>query len=625
MHNSLQDIIAIGSGFFVTLLLSLFLTRKAIKILPVFGLVDSSSRDDRRAHTGKVVTSGGIAMFLAFTIGSLLTCWLILPKCCLGAHIIYPLIPAAFVVILGVFDDKYEFKAKTKLIIQILAGILCFMLGFRIEFILGLAIPVYFSFVITLVWVLACINGFNLIDGIDGLAAGLGVISALTMGIFLFSIGLPESSMIMFLLCASCLGFLRYNFKDAKIFMGEAGSGFIGVTFAVVSISSSGKFTTISLLLVPLLAFGVPFFDTILAIFRRSLKKLMPKIDGKTSGAVFTADKEHIHHRLVVIFKNQRKATILLYLVSIVVCSLSLCLVFVQDYNQFTVVLTLVVVVVIIAKALSFLETRALLDLILSLTRKPKFLNSLVLLDKSSDFIIVGFVAYISNYLFLSDINKTIVGVCISLVCFGLIYVGFNKLRKIYWAKSTMAQYFYLIKALITFSLLMLVLDYYLFGRYMHFYSRDDVSEFIGKNLLNFSLVLLLMLAKKLAIKWVGDVGISIASSVYQGRRDNKKTLIYGTDILISFFRTELIREKANDTEIVGIITDNPVLKSKIVYGYKVLGGLLNIDSMVKKYSINSVLIASTSSKTRDLAYLVSYCRKNKIALKWITMKEDVV
>lgn len=620
MNRISPDIVAIVSGFLVTLLLALFFTRKAIAILPKFGLIDKPQRNCRRIHTREVATAGGIAMFLAFLIGAFLTFNVFLPHQSFEDRPLYFIAPIILVVIFGLLDDKFEFNALTKLVFQIIAGLFCFSIGIKIEAVLGLILPMPISLIFTVFWTVACINAFNLIDGIDGLAAGLGSISSITIGIFLFSIGSIEDSAMMFLLCASCLGFLRYNFKNAKIFMGDTGSSFIGITFAIVSIISSGKLSTFSLLLVPLLALGLPFFDTVLAVVRRTLKKILFKMeDSKDAINVFTADSDHIHHRFLGAFKDNSKVTLLLYLSSSVICALALCLVFIQDYNQFTVILTLVVIVVILGKILAFIETRFLMDLILSLTRKTKFLRFLLILDIISDFAIVGAVSYISNRLFINRWNKPLLEVCLSLVVLGLIYLSFPKLRKIYWAKSTLSQFFYLIKALVCFSLLMLILDYYFFGRYMHLYTRALYCLFIGENLLSFSLILLLISGKKLFIKWSGEIGQRIAYSSYQPTSDIKKTLIYGTDILVKYFRTDFIRKNSKDNKIVGIISDNIVLKSKIVYGYKVLGSLKNIDSLVQSYHINSILIDS-NVKESDLAYLKSYCQKHDIELKRISL-----
>ena len=182
-------------------------------------------------------------------------------------------------------------------------------------------------------WLIGITNAINLIDGLDGLAAGVSVVSCIAM--FLISIILKDidTEVITIILAGSILGFLPYNFNPAKIFMGDTGSTFLGFTLGVIAISGTLKaYTTISII-VPLLILGLPLFDTTITILRRIC----------TGRPVMEADRGHIHHKLIDMGFSQRQAVLLMYFASAL---LGISAVWITSIGQLSMLMTIVIIII---------------------------------------------------------------------------------------------------------------------------------------------------------------------------------------------------------------------------------------------------------------------------------------
>jgi UDP-GlcNAc:undecaprenyl-phosphate GlcNAc-1-phosphate transferase len=216
------------------------------------------------------------------------------------------LIPATAVLLSGVYDDLAGASPWQKLLIQTLAAGMIWLAGFRIDTlpVLGyrLGNPVL-SFLLTALWIVAVTNAFNLIDGLDGLAAGIGFF--VTLCVFIVSLiqGNHFVCILAVTLSGALLGFLRFNFAPASIFLGDTGSLFLGFILAVLAILTSQKSTTLVAIVVPYVAFALPLLDTSLAVVRRFL----------SGRPLFAADTDHIHHRLLQKGQSPHVAVLGLY------------------------------------------------------------------------------------------------------------------------------------------------------------------------------------------------------------------------------------------------------------------------------------------------------------------------
>ncbi|MDI3547307.1 MAG: UDP-GlcNAc:undecaprenyl-phosphate/decaprenyl-phosphate GlcNAc-phosphate transferase [Halanaerobiales bacterium] len=290
------------SAFFASLIITYLSTPLIRKTALAIGAVDKPGA--RRINTRPVPTIGGVAIYIGFLTAVLLATSFnrVLTGIILGG---------TFILLVGILDDLYELSPRMKLCGQIIAACILILFGIKVEFITnpfgGMIYLGYWGIPLTILWTVGITNTLNLVDGLDGLAAGVSAIAALT----LFFVGLQEgqviAAIIAIALAGSSLGFLKFNFNPAEIFMGDTGAMFSGFILAAVSVAGALKSAAAVTLVVPFLALGFPIFDTIFAIVRRLY-------NGKPIGE---ADHGHIHHRLLALGMNQRQAVLSVYGISL--------------------------------------------------------------------------------------------------------------------------------------------------------------------------------------------------------------------------------------------------------------------------------------------------------------------
>ena len=293
--------------FILAVLISFMATPLVKKLAFKVGAVDVP-KDDRRVHKEPMPHMGGLAIFAGVAISMLI--FLPLNKSTLSI-----LLGGTVIVIGGVIDDLWDLKPKYKFGFQILAGLILIIGGSRIEFITNpfaesttLLYLNWLSIPITLFWIVGITNTLNFIDGLDGLSAGVAMISSLSLMVVAGRFGYTHITIISAVVAGACLGFLPFNFNPAKIFMGDTGALFLGFMLAVISIEGVMKSVATIAVIAPILILGVPIFDTTFAIFRRLL-------NGQSVAA---ADKGHLHHRLLNRGFSQKRAVLILYGISAV-------------------------------------------------------------------------------------------------------------------------------------------------------------------------------------------------------------------------------------------------------------------------------------------------------------------
>lgn len=290
--------------FLVAMAVALVITPISIKVAPKIGAMDVP-KDERRMHNKAMPRFGGVAIYAGIMVS--------LAGFALDdVDVISIMIGCTMIYILGLIDDIKNLKPIVKFGGQMVCAIALFVQGIRIEFITN-----YFGegsmvfgdiacFLITVLWIVAITNAVNLIDGLDGLAAGIGAISALCIGYVAYIHGQYIPTLAMMVVAGAALGFLPYNFHPAKTFMGDGGSQLLGFSIAAFSILGTVKSTTIVVVIIPALVLGLPIFDTLMAIIRRTLRRQ----------SIGTADKEHLHHRIMRAGYGQRRAVMLMYCIS---------------------------------------------------------------------------------------------------------------------------------------------------------------------------------------------------------------------------------------------------------------------------------------------------------------------
>ena len=287
--------------------LTFFLTPHVKKFAHEVGAIDVP-KDGRRMHKAPIPRLGGLGIFMGFLASVLIFVdW--------NTTLLSIMLGAMLIVVLGIFDDIVSLGAKFKFLIQIIAAAIPVCIGgLKIEFFTSLnpfSDNPYFSLGIfaipvTIFWIVGITNAVNLIDGLDGLAAGVSSIAAFTMLAVALLTNEITVAIIMAALAGSCIGFLPYNFNPAKIFMGDTGSTFLGFMLATMSIQGFFKFYAVISFAVPFLILGLPIFDTASAITRRLLQHRSP----------MSPDRGHVHHKLVDMGFNVKQSVAILYAIS---------------------------------------------------------------------------------------------------------------------------------------------------------------------------------------------------------------------------------------------------------------------------------------------------------------------
>lgn len=330
-------------AFVISLLASFLLTPSVKKLAFKIGALDKPEK--RKVHTHVMPRLGGLAIYCGFIIAIL--CTVHINKDVLGI-----ITGGTFIVLLGVLDDKYSLPAKVKLLGQIVAALILCAFDIKIEWLNnpwgGYFYLDLFSVPFTVFWVISFTNVVNLIDGLDGLAAGVSGIASITVILVAVQQGFYSVAVITAALAGGIIGFIRYNFNPASIFMGDTGSMFIGYMLAAISIFGAVKSAATIALIVPAVALGLPIMDTAFAILRRY-----------TNGRpIFQPDKGHLHHRLLAMGMSQRQAVMLMYAISAALSVAAVVLTEVDGYFAALVIAVIITCVAIGAKKIGILHDR---------------------------------------------------------------------------------------------------------------------------------------------------------------------------------------------------------------------------------------------------------------------------
>lgn len=257
---------------------------------------------------------GGLAVALALFVGlSIAIEALDLPRS--KGHLEAYMVGGMLLLAVGVIDDRFSLSALPKLAVQITVAAVAIHFGFRIDHLTdpvtreAWMFPTWLTWMVTALWIVGVTNAMNLIDGLDGLCSGIGVIIAGTLTYICWQGGLQEGVVVGGALAGALLGFLVYNFPPASIFLGDTGALFIGYCLSLLSLEGYQKVTVLTFI-VPLLVLAVPIMDTLLSIFRRVGRRTNP----------LSADRLHMHHRLLESEGSDRDAVLSIYFLTACFC-----------------------------------------------------------------------------------------------------------------------------------------------------------------------------------------------------------------------------------------------------------------------------------------------------------------
>jgi len=298
-----------------SLVLALIVTPLVIRVARRLGIARVPGA--RHMHTQPISHIGGVAIFLSAVLVSIAVLCFSSLRAALEAPVLEQLrsllLAASFMFAVGLVDDVKTagLRAQTKFITQITAAVIVCAAGMRIQSVVvtdSLTLNFgWLSWPLTVLWIVGLTNAVNLVDGLDGLAAGICAIACGVMAVCAAVTGDLPAVVLMLALLGGISGFLVFNFNPARIFMGDCGSMFLGFTIASTSVYSSARSSALVAIALPALALGIPIFDTLFSMLRRFLERR----------SIFAADRGHLHHRLIDSGLTQRQAVLSIYAVTL--------------------------------------------------------------------------------------------------------------------------------------------------------------------------------------------------------------------------------------------------------------------------------------------------------------------
>lgn len=598
-------------------MISAVITLWCIRLLPRFGMVDVPR--GRHEHAKPTPLGGGIAIVIGFFV--------VATVFALESRGTYPEVlpmllsfafPAVVIVATGLLDDRYELSSWVKLFAQIIAGVLVYYLGGGFKIILDFKLPWFVDLPLTVCWVIGIINAFNLIDGLDGLAAGLACVASVTLTVWGIALtGNPGTAAISMIFCGACLGFLIFNFSPAKIFMGDTGSMFLGLFFAFLCCQYTSRAVTISSLLVPLLAIGVPIFDVFLAIWRR----LIRRIGNPDAGGIMEGDHDHLHHRLLKRTGSQSKTALLLYLLMALIGLGTVCAVLLKIKEIFSGAIYIVLLLgIFLAIRLADIEFLDSFGFIAKGVKRPSRRLLLVIVHPLIDYFLIS-VSYIVSYGWFFSGDKGFSATYGYLIfCMPLMLILYvSGIYRTYWLRAGINSYHTYFKMLILGGICELAVIYILEHHFRCVFVVGERWRLYGGYVFFFMLVTILVGMERFMVRYLESFGLrSLYLRVREEEVDEREQhlVLVGGGVACRLFVLNLFCRNNMSLPLVvsGIVDDDPALRRLNVYGFPVLGTTETLDELYRKEPFDMLVITTPLSEAA-LARVREFAQKNPVRL----------
>ncbi|OQC16052.1 MAG: putative undecaprenyl-phosphate N-acetylglucosaminyl 1-phosphate transferase [Lentisphaerae bacterium ADurb.Bin082] len=605
MPENILETLRVAAGFgLASCLVSLLLTRLLLWLLPKWGMIDKPDFA-RHIHKRAVPRGGGLGMMLAF-VGVIIAYALIFSKRGIGVSLsgLWLLLPLGILLPLGVLDDRFGLMARTKFLFQGLAALLAWFLGCRFETCFGLHFPVWLSLPLTILWIVAFINAFNMIDGVDGLAAGVGIISALCMAttaIMQQSIGLCT---LLVVFVGALLGFLYYNWHPARLFMGDTGSMFIGYILAIAGLRLNAQTVSVASIGIPLLACGIPVIDISLAVWRRIVGIASPSanaIDAPAGdeddtthrsfpmrlaalvGRLGKADQSHVHHRLLRHFQNNQRKTI--YAIYSLALMMGLVGVMCAYLPNKKLLLAIVVILGTFSYIINRLATIELWNSTEKLYASFQSARTGVIIAYGIN-PIVDIVSILCAY-WIGARGQNLLPVClIRHVGIVMLILAFSRSYRVLWNFAASDDYFRLARTLIFGFLLAYASDFVFKGQNIEGLHKSAVG-----------IAVTLILLERLSLHYFRNDQIR-RHALADGEKP-VRTLLIGVTPMSRLYRNLLASdiERAGREEIVGLLALDARFVHSYCFGMKVLGTVNDLERVAKEHEIGKVLMTTDVGK----------------------------
>ena len=430
-----------------TLLLSLLLNRVMILVAPYLGLMDEPGQ--RRIHAAPVPRAGGIAIWLSLMTALLLG---LLSGVFEGMALVDWQWFLAFasgsliLMVVGVIDDRTGLKPLIKLASHIVAPAVYCLIHPVNTGLFPADWPLFLDCLVVIGWSVVLINAFTLIDGLDGLCGGLATVSALSMALLSLAMGREGPAVVLFFMAAALIGFLKYNFNPARIFLGDAGSMLLGFFLATVATEAVGRRALVGMLLLPIAVAGVPLLDVLLAVLRRSVRRVLKRLLGHDiQSGLFDADSDHLHHRVLAQFGSQRKAAVILHGLAIVLTLLAFLPMFYGDKVLGLTLVGFLVVALVGLRNMARIEVEHVGSVVHMAIKMPFSSRRMAMVLFVYDFIVftaAGGMAWMveTNAFVLLEDTAMMLKYVLLFTVFGLFAVLIAKIHARLWVRATIAD-----------------------------------------------------------------------------------------------------------------------------------------------------------------------------------------
>jgi UDP-N-acetylmuramyl pentapeptide phosphotransferase/UDP-N-acetylglucosamine-1-phosphate transferase len=493
-------------------------------------------------------------------------------------------------LVVGVIDDVRGMRPLIKLGGQVAAALIMWFSGTRFGLLLGYNLPAPVDCALVVIWLVAIINAFNLIDGLDGLASGLAIISAVGLCGILLMQQSPGEVLLLLGFIGACLGFLRYNFNPASIFLGDTGSMFIGFTLGVVSLQTFNKNTFLISMAIPIMVLGVPIYDALLAIWRRSVRSWVSGKNGGTKRGIMQPDVEHLHHRLSKSGLSTKRVATFLYLLNGGLVVFGLAIMLFQSHAAGIFLIALLAGVYVLMRQLAVIELRETGSAILTGLRRPTHSTLKALAYPAWDMIwLAGSLALIMwavegqrvDFWHSWFVDLPIwVTPTFSLLALSRTYVT-------YWPRARLRDVLMVLFWLqtgIIFSLgLALIID------------PESGSTWLLRAVLVAGISHPVIVTSRLIDRCIEELVLWLKRQG-DAAGEPERVVLYGAGVRAQLFlkdRAMTISKKPDGRQILGFVDDEKGLHFQWVYGFLVLGGLKELPLLIERQRFSRVIIVS--------------------------------
>lgn len=607
-------------SFLLPVILSLLVTPLVIRFAKIIGATDTPG--ERKVHSKEMPRIGGLGIFLSSVISIGVVIFLF-PNL---FTIVFEDIESTAILgfcflslfIMGFWDDLKSLSPEVKFGIQLLLAATIYFAGFKISNItnplnMGVLNVEIIDFPLTILWIVGITNAFNLIDGLDGLTSGVATIACIAIFAVSAHSGQYVAAILSLIVAGALVGFLRYNFNPAKIFLGDSGSLIIGFALALLSIQSTAKLTTGFALLFPILVLALPITDTLVSMIRRLIGSYLDRNpDGKSKSLIrrlntmFTPDKSHIHHRLLSMGLSHKSTVLVLYGVSIFFALSAYLYTQIETVERSAAIAVVLIGALFIGiKKLRYREM-AILNNGLMMPFYEKWILNRSALIRLADIVFIT-ASYSLSYVLVRSINPAsvdllnfentlIVSLTVQFVTlwitglyrekmnqFGIGNV-LNILGSVAYAIGATAFVLSVMKVVpFTISVQFLILDFY----------------FLLTFVLGFR-----MTYQALSFWFNRD------------KESGENVLIYGAGEDGTMLLHKIINSRKSGLKVIGFLDDDPQLERKIIYGYPILGGHWKLAKSEFCKKIDSILICDDKIKCENLKRLKEMAARQNITIK---------